>query len=148
MLAGYGNVIGIRLRAMDGSKWAVKGSRNGIFIPRSPASYRCYICEGPTDTASALTMGLYAIGRPSCSGGGPEALQFLGRSLVREVAIIADNDEPGLRGAKMLQIQLPIRSAILILPCKDIREMLNRGGGRDEVEELASNLVWSQPTES
>lgn len=59
---------GIRLRDSAGFKWAVPGSRNGLFIAwgyggESPI----YIEEGPTSAAALLDMGLYAIGRPSCS---------------------------------------------------------------------------------
>ena len=33
MRDGYGEIIGIRLRSNDGRKWAVRGSKNGLFIP-------------------------------------------------------------------------------------------------------------------
>jgi len=31
MRDGYGNMVGIRLRAVDGRKWAVRGSHQGVF---------------------------------------------------------------------------------------------------------------------
>src|SRR6185295_4140079 len=66
MRNGDRNVIGIRLRNDAGHKWAVKGSKQGLFSPSYPASQTGFICEGPTDTAAALSIGLWAIGRPSC----------------------------------------------------------------------------------
>ncbi len=52
-------VIGMRLRTLQGLKWAVAGSFNAIFIPRKlPCSGPIYVVEGPTDTAAMLTLGL------------------------------------------------------------------------------------------
>lgn len=97
MRSGDGQLIGIRLRAEDGSKWAVTGSRQGLFIPDGTVGDLCerlLVCEGPTDVAAMLDLGFYAVGRPSCSGG-DELLVPLVRK--RDVVILADRDEPKKR---------------------------------------------------
>ena len=81
MRDGYGEILGIRLRSESGQKWAVTGSRQGIFLPISRLESTVWICEGPTDTAAALTLGLSALGRPSCPKCGelclfPERMEF------------------------------------------------------------------------
>jgi hypothetical protein len=96
-------VIGIRLRAEDGHKFALNGSRSGVFIPRGIDSRSTLlICEGPTDTAAALTLGFTAIGRPSNSGGTEIICDILQAGRRRDVVIVADSDKPGKWGAKRL----------------------------------------------
>lgn len=138
----HGNPVGIRLRNMKGYKWAVKGSRQGVFMSLTDADRRVFVCEGPTDTAAALTLGLYAIGRPHCSGGTREIPSCCRRNQVLEAVIVSDNDGPGRTGAINLAHQLNIPCAILVMPCKDIRKFLNSGGTKDDLEELVSNLSW------
>ena len=106
MRDGKDRLIGIRLRTSEGKKFAIRGSRSGIFIPRDlTGDGPLLIVEGPTDTAAALTLGYDAIGRPSCSGGGPYILTFL-RQLRREVVIFADIDQAGRDGAVRLADQI------------------------------------------
>ena len=70
MRDGHGKVVGIRYRAMDGSKWSKTGSAQGLFYRADIQPCRVIsVCEGPTDTAAALTLGLSAVGRASCNGG-------------------------------------------------------------------------------
>ena len=127
-------VVGIRLRAEDGRKWAVRGSRSGLFIPQGLTGRgRLLICEGPTDTAAALTLGFDAIGRPSCEGSVDTLAAWLGRRRYDETVILADNDEPGLRGALKLAAALPCAHRIAVPPCKDIREWLRQGTTPAEV---------------
>lgn len=145
MFDGYGNTVGIRLRALDGRKWAVRGSRQGIFCPSVNGQKRAVVCEGPTCTAAALTLGFYAVGRPHCSGGMEPIKALFKRHGIREAVIISDNDEPGINGAIMLRNQLPIPTAIITLPTKDVREFLVRGGTKEDIEELVSNVLWHQP---
>lgn len=141
MRDGYGEPIGIRLRADDGRKWAVRGSRAGLFIPQIAPQPVAYVTEGPTDTAAALTLGLFAIGRPSCNSGGLELRAACKRLGVREVVMVADDDKPGLEGAKSVagQIRLPYR--IWVPPCKDIREFLNAGGTAALIQSDLKNIV-------
>lgn len=146
MFDGYGNTVGIRLRSHDGRKWAVKGSRQGIFVPANHPMRRAFVLEGPTDTAAALTMGVYAVGRPHCAGGMEDIKHLFKRCGVREAVIVADNDDPGIRGAIMLRDQLRIPTAILMLPCKDMRKFLNQGGTVADINDRLSNVTWHQPT--
>jgi hypothetical protein len=145
MFDGFDNTVGIRLRSMDGHKWAIKGSHQGIFKTSTDVQKRCYVCEGPTDTAAALTMGLWAIGRPHCAGGIQDIQGAFRAHSVREAVIVADNDNPGITGAKMLQKQLRIPSVILVLPCKDFRQALRLGLIGSDVAELVGTLAWHRP---
>ncbi|MDQ3665401.1 MAG: hypothetical protein M3410_02170 [Acidobacteriota bacterium] len=141
-----GKVIGIRLRNNEGRKWAVKGSHQGLFIP---AEYlfdfdgTLYIVEGPTDLAAALTLGLYAIGRPACLGQEEMILQYIRAQRVRRLVIVTDNDDPGLRGAVKLQSALPVLSCVWVPPTKDIREFLSLGGKRPMIEACIKDTVWT-----
>lgn len=141
-----GEVIGIRLRANDGRKWAVTGSKAGIFMAhpllRQPMAF---ICEGPTDTAAVLSMGLWAYGRPSCTGGTELLQKTIRQHGVKEVVILSDNDEPGIHGARRLAEQLPIRCCVLVPPTKDVREMARLGGGGELLMGLCRQTVWHQP---
>jgi len=94
-------LVGIRMRGKDGRKWAIKGSKQGLFIPRGLDEHKVvFICEGPTDTAAMLDLGFNAIGRPSCMGATDLICEFVaGRSAV---AIMADRDGPGMDGAERL----------------------------------------------
>lgn len=87
------NIIGIRLRNDKGEKWAVKGSRQGLFVPRCNIPKLVYLCEGPTSTAAALTLGFYAIGRPNCNSGDDLVKATLKRLGIYRAVIVADNDE-------------------------------------------------------
>lgn len=141
----YFNPIGIRLRDDHGRKWAVKGSRQGLFLPAVEPKETAYVCEGPTDTAAALSMGLYAVGRPSCLGCENEVARLFRRQDVRKVVIVADTDDPGFNGARKLAPALPMKSVILLPPAKDLRAFYCDGGTREDLEALASCMVWNQP---
>ncbi len=141
MCDGYGNYTGIRLRSIEGHKWAVKGSHQGVFLPYITCSYRmALICEGPTDTAAAMTLGFWAVGRPSCAGGMHDILTAFKRLRVNRAVLIADNDDPGVRGA-----QMRIPSAMLVLPTKDLRDMVRLGGTTELLRSMIDQLIWKQP---
>lgn len=148
-----GNAIGIRLRSDDGRKWAVTGSRNGLFIPEIAAQSTCYIAEGPTDTAALLSLGLYAVGRPMCVGCESEiasAMKMLG---VCRVIIISDNDSkrkpdgsfwnPGLDGSEKLTKSIGLPSCVFVPPAKDIREFVKNGGTREIIKCITDTLLWN-----
>lgn len=141
MRDGAGNQIGIRLRTEDGQKFAVKGSRNGLFIPSIVPHRTLYVCEGPTDTAAALTIGLYAIGRPSCNCGGPELKNAARRLGVRNLVVVADNDEPGRQGAVKIIKDVGLPSVIWTPPAKDLRQFVQAGGTRQLIENELRHLI-------
>jgi hypothetical protein len=144
MRDGANEMIGIRLRDSSGKKWAIPGSRNGIFIPQGlDAQKTCFIVEGPTDCAAALTLGLFAIGKPSCNAGDDHVKVALKRLGVKRVVIISDNDKAGQLGARKLKQSLVIPSVIWTPPAKDLRAFLNAGGTKALVENSISKLVWT-----
>jgi len=139
-----GAVVGVRTRNSNGAKRALRGSRNGLFgVPALDGADRVYICEGLSDTAAALMIGIQAIGRPSCRGGG-HALEALLRSAQpREVVVIADRDIPGREGAWDLTTQLVGLPGLVVrlleIPGahKDLREWVVSGACRADVERTA-----------
>lgn len=142
-------IVGIRLRNQMGRKWAVSGSRQGLFWPiGSPEpNASVMICEGPTDTAAMLDLGYFAVGRPSCTGCS-DMLQ--GLTVGYDVVIMGDRDlpkvrpdgtiwHPGQDGARRLADHLcgKARSVRIILPlkgCKDARAWLQAGVTRPIVD--------------
>jgi hypothetical protein len=141
MCDGYGNMVGIRLRNQHG-KFAVRGSRQGIFGSTAPAKPWLYVCEGPTDTAAAVQLGLFAVGRPNCCCGGPEIRIFARRHDCQRVVIVSDNDKPGLDGARKVGGELRLPFAIYVPPAKDLREFVRLGGTRGMIENTLKGTVW------
>lgn len=156
-------VIGIRLRSCDGRKWAVGGSRSGLFIPgvadggSLPPQGPILICEGPTDTAAMLDLGFFSIGRPSCIGCEEMIGQLCRR---RDVVIVADNDQPkpgpdgrlvspGREGAHRLATFLHgrVRSIKIIYPLKgkDARAWLLSGATRTTVTACIAQAYYWRP---
>lgn len=134
-------VIGVRFRADDHSKFALPGSHSGLFIPAGlDTRSTLLICEGPTDTAAALTLGFNAIGRPSCSGGTEHLCNILQAGRRRDVVIVADSDGPGRYGANLLADRLQgICTTIKLIethPHKDLREWLRVGCRRVSLQHL------------
>jgi len=142
MRDGYGNVVGIRLRRPDGFKFAVRGSRQGIFLTDRPPQETLFVCEGPTDTAAAIELGLFAVGRPNCCCGGAEIKTYAQQHAVTRVVIIADNDKPGLDGARKVGGELKLPFAIYVPPAKDLREFVQLGGTRAMIENTLKGTVW------
>jgi len=134
-----GNVRGIRLRAPSGRKWSVKGGHEGLFLAADlRVDELLLICEGPTDTAALFDLGFAAVGRPSCSGGVGLVVELLRNLQACEVAIVADGDLAGQRGATNLAAVLAAyshRVRIVTPPAgvKDAREWRRRGATRDDV---------------
>ena len=134
-----GKVIGIRLRAPDGYKFAVSGSRNGLFVPDDlDGKERLLITEGPTDCAALLDLDFQAIGRPSCNTGTRLITNLVQRHHPSEVVIVADGDPVGLRGAESLSSVLVVytpRVRLLVPPTgiKDARAWKRTGADHDEL---------------
>jgi 5S rRNA maturation endonuclease (ribonuclease M5) len=104
-----GNVLGIRLRTLSGKKFAVRGGREGLFIPDGLAfSTDLLVSEGPTDTAALLDLGFEAIGRPCSSGGTRLIIALVKARKPPAIVIVADVDANGVgqRGAEALASSL------------------------------------------
>lgn len=145
MRTADGAIVGIRLRKPTGLKYCITGSRTALFVPEelANASTLC-IAEGPTDCAALLDLGLVAIGRPNCSGGGSQILRLVRRLRCREVVIVADGDSPGQVGAKVLAdglSALTVELRIVTPPSgiKDVREW--KGEGATACEILSSPAI-------
>lgn len=151
----HNNVLGFRLRFVPcGHKSAIRGGKEGLFISKRAgmdAGSKLFVCEGPTDTAALLDLGLAAIGRPSCTGG-----LFLIRDLLRsrhragfgitQLVIVADGDVPGQNGAKTLASVARLICPIvqIITPpagIKDARAWKQSGATAADVE----RAVWAAP---
>lgn len=156
-----GAVHGLRLRfIVCGHKSAVTGGHEGLFIPRDlNASERIFICEGPTDTAALLDLGLNAIGRPSCRGGVPLTAELLKAKRVGELVIFADGDGPGQEGAAALAARARLFCPVvrIVTPpagVKDARQWRQRGATAADVAILVDAappfrlLVKSNKTKS
>lgn len=132
-----GRMIGIRRRS-HGEKRAIRGSRNGLFVPDVAETTRVVVTEGESDCAAALSLGFFAIGRPGCQGGGELLSRWIGCRADRDLAIVADVDEVGRRGAASLASLLApyCRSVRIAAPprgAKDLRAALLAGAGTAEL---------------
>ena len=136
-----GKVSGIRLRNSNGDKWAVSGSHDGLFFDPSLTlgeDRELVVCEGPTDTAAAYTLGLPAVGRSSCMTGLELLKALCFRLKVRLVTIVSDSDSPkrkpdgslwrpGIEGAMALGSKLGRWHRVVVPPKKDLREWVGSG---------------------
>lgn len=150
MRNGDGKTVGIRLRGDNGDKWAIKGSKEGLFYPlRAPEDRVAVVCEGPTDTAAALTLGLWAVGRPSCMGGIEQIKRLCQRFRIKELIVIADNDtpkprqgggwwQPGFDGAQKLISEVYVPCRLIAPPSKDIRAWVRSGATREDFDFLTA----------
>ena len=118
-----------------GDKWSYRGGRGGLFVPDGIATSikRLFICEGPSDAAALLSIGLPAIGRPSCQGAMPATVNFVRRIGCHDVAIVADHDEAGQNGAKRLaRLLVTVANTVRIItpgsPGDDARKFIADGG--------------------
>jgi hypothetical protein len=159
MMDADGYTRGIRLRFIDGRKLAIRGGRDGLFIPRDigpthdqpqaiglilAAAGWCdsrplLICEGPTDMAAMLDLGFIAIGRPSCTGGTRLLVDAIRKLRPGSVVIVADRDGPGQRGAEALaSVLLAYVTALrLIAPpehVKDVRDWKRSGAKPQDIQ--------------
>ena len=139
-----GEIVGIRLRAATGKKWAVPGSRDGLFmvVNEEDAIETLFVCEGPTDTAAALTIGLCAVGRPSCRGARLEVKLLAYKWRVRRVVVIADQDKPGQSGGIDLCRKMGMAAAMIVPPVKDMREWVKKGATVADVQKVMNETEW------
>lgn len=138
MYSGKCRPVGIRRRFPDASKRCVEGSKEGLFVPVDlNGEAPVYVTEGPSDCAALLTLGLPAVGRPSCTGG----LDYLVTLLAnRPCVLIPDGDAPGSPAYKaterfvndLREFRIDVR--VLRPPVKDCREWLAKGLKRSDLE--------------
>lgn len=157
MVNGSGKVCGIRLRAENGSKWSVTGGLEGVFAPSGlDGAKTLFLPEGPTNTAAMVTLGVMAIGRPSCSGGVAHIDATIARLKIQRAVIIADSDKdrvrptgqkwnPGADGALALANSLKIPTCIIMLPCKDARDFVCAGGTKEMLDSIVAQQIWRNP---
>ena len=142
MFDGAENFAGMRLRSDEGEKWALRGGRQGIFIPSMELQGEVLVVEGPTDAAAAVSLGFYAIGRPSCTGGVREIALLCRRIGVRRLSVLADNDGPGKSGARAFCGQIGLPARLVVTPAKDLREWVRNGATRQAVEACLAAANW------
>lgn len=143
-----GEVIGTAYRNADGSKHFERGGRRGLILEwpldtyagSSPAD-PVFVCEGASDTAAMLQLGLDAVGVPMAGQCGDMLAALLKG---RHAVIVTDDDEAGERGAEKIAQQLVIacESVRIITPPeegKDAREALQNGATADDFKTLASS---------
>ena len=141
-------VLGIRIRQDGGKKFAVKGSKEGLFIPREFYKDKrpVVVCEGPTDAACCTSFDFRTVGRPSCLGGQKLLVELLEDE---HVCILADSDGPGQTGAQKLAEALFRKSksvSVATPPAKDLREWKNQGCQRQDLLQLIRGAVSSPDT--
>lgn len=146
------HIVGLRMRAITGGKFAEPGSHQGMFIPSRPPEPTVYLPEGPTNTAAGLSLGLYCVGRPSCNGGIHEVVALVKSLGCKRAVIFADADpdivfrehvtNAGADGAITLAEHLGIPNTIITLPSKDLRDFVKAGGDRATIEYLVKSTVW------
>lgn len=155
MRDGKRTIIGIRTRYRNGTKRAVPGSRNGLFVPLSYDSRgEVWVCEGPTDCAALVSVGMNPVGRPSSTGGRDELVTLFRDGRAPVVNIICDRDKPGslaegftTHGTDSLATALREigKRCRIIKPTqhKDVREWVQDGAGRTVFESLARNTCFA-----
>lgn len=149
-----GNIVGIRLRNSQ-RKWAVVGSKQGLFLPFGAVNRWgaevVLIVEGPTDTAAGLSLGFFTIGRANNLTGAEMVVATLEQLPVKEVVVCYDNDEhldstgkrirPGPVGAERLIKSLKYPVTRFVPPTKDLRSYLTSGGTRKMLLSTIGNTV-------
>lgn len=138
----FGKIIGLRRRFPNGGKASVKGSKTGLFVPiRLVGSGPLFLCEGPTDAAAALDLGLDAIGRPNCNS--IVKMTVATAKERTEIVVVADNDSVGRTGAEKLAgtLALGCPCVKIVVPpdgIKDLRQWFNAGLTSEALRETIS----------
>jgi hypothetical protein len=145
-------VIGLNRRHPDGAKRACPQSRRGLIIPRSTEGLRyvsrispAILTEGPTDALAAASAGFFAIGRSSATFA--DYLEPLLRDM--PVAIAADNDDAGRRGAEKAAAAIHGSASMVKIvsppePYKDCRDWLRGVGAERFRQELLEKIAEAE----
>jgi DNA primase len=103
---------------------------------------RLWIVEGATDAAAMLSLGFDVVGVPSAGGAIELVTELARRILPQEIAILADGDNAGRRGAERIADAL-----MIVAPCrivsppqgiKDARAWVVSGVSRAAIESAAN----------
>jgi len=161
MRNGAGEIVGIRLRNLAGKKWAVLGSKSGLFFnPLRPIEDCVFVCEGPTSSAALLTVGLFAIGKPSNLAGMDHLHSMLKSKKVARAVVMAEMDgrdhcdfcdenfcqhcKPGEYGAYATadRISDAVQSVVVVHPLigKDVRDWVRAGATKQTLMEAANAI--------
>jgi hypothetical protein len=132
-----GRVVGLNRRFADGRKRIMRGHQAGLYLPIdlpvNMAGITLHITEGGSDTATALALGFWAVGRFSCTHGAGLLRSLIKARRPDQVIIIADRDEPGQDGAERLAERLVAYVPLLkiMMPAaKDLRAWRMAGADR------------------
>ena len=150
----HGEVIGTAYRLANGDKDMEPGSKRGLIYVAPLPAYAgltevdpIYVCEGASDTAALLSMGLHAVG-VAMAGHCGEMLSDLVAG--RHVVLVADIDSAGRKGAIKVATALVGRclSVRIIEPpdgAKDVRDAVIAGADRSAFESAAALASPWQP---
>lgn len=140
-----GRVVGLRLRTSTGRKFSAPGGVHGLFVPGNlKADRTLVVCEGPTDTAALLDMGVEAVGRSSALTCHDMLLEALSLWRCRDLVVVANRDDPDQRGRHAGQDGARrliedargrgVRCRLVVPPgTKDMRDWLKLGAKHDDL---------------
>lgn len=149
-----GEIVGTAYRLPDGSKDFKKGGKRGLIFASPFDAYAgtaaddpVFVCEGASDTAAMLGIGLEAVGIPMAGQCG-EWLATLLKG--RHAVVVADADEAGTRGTdKIVDALMPdCASARRIIPpkgAKDARAAIIDGAKAGDFLALAKAATVLRP---
>lgn len=142
MQDALGHLVGIRLRLTDGSKIAITGSRNGLFVPTGTCS-RVFFSEGESDAAALLDLGFYTVGKPGAGNCDALVGAWIRHHRPADVVIVGDNDAIGRDKAQRLGRLLCVdhQSVRVIFPparIKDAREWKKKGADAAAIETVVA----------
>lgn len=140
-----GRIVGINRRFLNGEKRVIEGHRIGLYLPhdlpKDLSDRSLVVCEGGSDTAAALDLGLDAIGRFSCNTCTRDVVGLVRDRKPAMVIIVADPDGPGRDGAealagKLLTLARDVR--VIEPPAGDLREWIAPGISRRDFGNLVA----------
>jgi hypothetical protein len=129
-----GKISGIQ-RRRGVFKRFLEHSSAGVFVPSAFFQYKCKtlaICEGWTDTVTAIQYGFNAVGKLNSHVGNEQLKYFIERIGCERIVIFADNNENnvGIEGAESTKeylsyLNMPIK--IILTPEKDLKDCYTKG---------------------